>query len=260
MDNSISKALIMVASVLLAIIVIGFVTYTFGQMGIWATVQDDEVLTQQTNEFNREYEAYGKDLMYGVDVISCLNKAKSNNDKIADKRKINGERYDANYLVDVLFKINSGLTETVRVYHMNANGGQVDYEGKNNDKPNENKVKEMNQIFKISAKYSSKIQGGANEINFTQSLNTYVDGTTKIKDGTYSLVRDSETVEALLTCSDEVKQTVKNKSQNSSDIDSWTKAEWETALYDMKTRKFKCTNIEYSDKTARVNKIEFIEM
>ncbi len=259
MDESVSKALIMVASVLLAMIVVGFITFSFGQMGIWATVQDDEVLTQQTTEFNREYEAYGKDLMYGVDVISCLNKALSNNDKIEDERMINGERYDANYLVDVLFTINSGLTETVRVYHMNANGSQEDYSGEGTDKPQKD-LKEMKNIFTISAKYSSKIQGGTNKIDFAKNLNTYVDRTTKVNDDTYSLVQNSEIVEALLTCSDEVKQTVKNKSPNSSDIDSWTKAEWETALYDMKTRKFKCTNIEYSAETGRVNKIEFVEM
>ena len=92
MDESVSKALIMVASVLHAMIVVGFITFSFGQMGIWATVQDDEVLTQQTTDFNREYEAYDKNLMYGVDVISCLNKALSNNDKIEDERMINGER------------------------------------------------------------------------------------------------------------------------------------------------------------------------
>lgn len=179
MDNSISKALIMIASVLLAIIVIGFVTYTFGQMGIWATVQDDEVLTQQTNQFNREYEAYGKDLMYGVDVISCLNKAKSSNDKIDDARKINGERYDKNYLVEVSFEINSGLKETVRVYHMNANGSQEDYGG-NTDKPKDDKVESMDQIFSISPEYRDKIQGGNRKINFSKKLNTYSDGTTQI--------------------------------------------------------------------------------
>lgn len=180
MDNSVSKALIMVASVLLAMIVIGFITYSFGQMGIWATVQDDEVLTQQTSEFNREYEAYGKDLMYGVDVISCLNKAKSSNDKIEDKRMINGDRYDASYLVNVVFKINSGLKENVRVYHMNENGGQEDYQGGTNDKPRDDKVKPMNQIFTISEKYQNKIQGGNRKIDFTKKLNTYLDGTTKI--------------------------------------------------------------------------------
>ncbi len=78
--------------------------------------------------------------------------------------------------------------------------------------------------------------------------------------GTYKLVENRDIVEALLTCSNEVKQTVKNKNQNSSDIDSWTKAEWETALYDMKTRKFKCTKMEYSAETGRVNYIEFKEM
>ena len=107
MDSSLSKALIMIASVLLAIIVIGFMTFTFRRTGDWATTQDDEMLTKQAAEFNQQFEAYDKDLMYGVDVISCLNKAKSNNDQIIDERKINGDKYDDSYQVIVAVQLKS---------------------------------------------------------------------------------------------------------------------------------------------------------
>ena len=39
----------------------------------------------------------------------------------------------------------------------------------------------------------------------------------------------------------------------------WTKAVYKSALYDLKTRKFKCTNLTYSD-SGRVNYIEFEEI
>ena len=258
MDTSIAKALIMVAGVLLAMIVVAFMVHSFHTMGDWATTQDQELLTQQVQEFNREYEAYDKDLMYGVDVISCLNKAKSNNDKIEDERMINGEKQDASYQVEVVFRLKKALTESVQVYHMNHQGKQIEYLG--SDKPNANKTSAMNTIFSLSNEYKTKIQGGSNRINFSNKLAPFPEGSTQISSGSYSLIENKAVVEALLTCSNEVKQTRKNKESHSSDVDSWTMAEWRTALYDLKTRKFTCKNIEYNATTGRINKIELEEM
>lgn len=117
MDTSISKALIMVASVLLAMIVIAFMTFTFNRTGTWATTQDQEKLTEQIQKFNKEYEAYDKDLMYGVDVISCLNKVLANNDKITSEKVINGEKYDISYAVDAEVAITSDMQESIIVMY-----------------------------------------------------------------------------------------------------------------------------------------------
>ena len=117
MDTSISKALIMVASVLLAMIVIAFMTFTFNRTGTWATTQDQEKLTEQIQKFNKEYEAYDKDLMYGVDVISCLNKVLANNDKITNEKVINGEKYDVSYAVNAEVEITSDMQESIIVMY-----------------------------------------------------------------------------------------------------------------------------------------------
>ena len=61
------------------------VTYLFvafiSKVSIWPEAQDELKVTEQTAAFNKEYEVYQKSAMYGVNVISCLNKAKSNNEK-----------------------------------------------------------------------------------------------------------------------------------------------------------------------------------
>ena len=67
MDTSLSKALIIVAGVLLAMLVVAFITFSFQRMGTWATANDQELLAEQKEKFNKEYEAYDKNLMYGVD-------------------------------------------------------------------------------------------------------------------------------------------------------------------------------------------------
>lgn len=263
MDNSISKALIMVASVLLAMIVIAFLTFTMRRTGDWATTQDDKILAEQKDKFNKEYEAFDKDLMYGVDVISCLNKAKSNNKQIAEKGYVTGEKHDTSYHVNVKFTLNSALTENITVYHMSetGNGKEILYEGID-DKPNSNKVNNLEDVFSVSASYASKIPYGTNKITFSNKLGTYKNGTTKIDEGDYNLVGSkSALVDALLTCSDTLKQTVKNKNkETSSATDGWTKAVWETALYDMKTRKFTCEEIKYNATTGRVNYLHFSEI
>ena len=127
MDTSLSKALIIVAGVLLAMIVIAFMTYTFRQIGSWSSTSQDEVLVEQMQKFNKEYEAYDKDLMYGVDVISCLNKAKSNNDKINNKF---GESIDASYEVKVTVYLlgennKVELSESLEVSHLSNDGIEI---------------------------------------------------------------------------------------------------------------------------------------
>lgn len=117
-----TKALIMAGSVLLAILVISLLVFTFNRMGEWRETQDQELLIAQTDKFNNEFQAYDKDLMYGVDLISCLNKAKSINDQVEQNEKINGNTYDEKYKINIQFTLNSPLTENVRVYHMEASG------------------------------------------------------------------------------------------------------------------------------------------
>lgn len=250
MESSISRALIMVAGVLLAMLVIAFITLSFRRMGTWVEEADQEVLIEQVQKFNKEYEVYDKDLMYGVDVISCLNKAKSNNDKIDGKY---AEQIDSSYEIKVKVKLKKTLNESIRVYHMNNSGKQEEYVGTQG--PNENK--KLNEIFNVSTKYSS---AGISNINFGSKLKN-ISELTKVVNGDYILAHNNSSTEilALLECSDEVKQTVKNTSSNSSNPNSWTIAEWETPLFDLKTRKFTCTNIGYDAKTGRVNQIDFEE-
>ena len=128
MDNSIAKALIIVASVLVAMIVASFMVFSFRRIGTWASSADSEVMIEQTDKFNKEFEVYDKDLMYGVDVISCLNKALSNNEKISNTTIVNGENVDAIYEVKVKVTLKTGtsntLYESMEVYHIKYTGGK----------------------------------------------------------------------------------------------------------------------------------------
>lgn len=266
MDNSISKALIMVASVLLAMLVIAFIVHSFMQVGNWATTQDDELLTEQKDKFNKEYEVYDKKLMYGVDVISCLNKALSNNDRINKRKVVNGETYDEDYAVKCSVKINTKLQESITVYYT-ENGATREKEG--GDWDSGYKLNEMTKKFTFLG------VSGASQFNDNTELKSQFKSS-DMGPGIYVLTYDwnkdpnsnEGKLRAKLEVSNDLIETIKNTgnlecksidSEGKLDGKVWTKAVYKSALYDLKTRKFKCTNLTYSD-SGRVNYIEFEEI
>ena len=92
MENAV-KALEMAAGVLLGVILMAAVAYFFTQISSWPEREDEVVSSEQLAKFNQEYEVYNKSKMYGVDVLSCLNKVISNNtskeiSKPEEKKKI----------------------------------------------------------------------------------------------------------------------------------------------------------------------------
>lgn len=122
----------------------------------------------------------------------------------------------------------------------------------------------LSDIFDISQEYQNDIQAGKEKINFnTTHIVSCSNGSTKVGKGNgkaiYSLFDDEEIINALLTHANELKQTVKNKEPNKSDIDGWTMAEWETALYDMKKRKYTCDSVQFNATTGRINCMKFSE-
>ena len=260
MDTSLSKALIMVAGVLLAMIVIAFMTHSFNQMGDWATTKDSELLIEQNQEFNKEYEVYDKDLMYGVDVISCLNKALSNNKKITDKKVVNGEQYDSSYEVQVrvILKDNK-LSESLQVYYLPQNvtsfSNKNEFSYTNGSGVTTVSLEKAGFEFINNSKYID-----ISEFDKTDNLITHTDYKVDLTSNELLLTKDStnsDDIIKLLSASNAISEIVKNS--DSKTHKDWTKAEFRSALYDLKTRKFKCTNLTYSE-SGRVNCIEFKEI
>ena len=252
MDSTISKALVIAGSILLAMIVVAFVVHSFTQIGSWATTSDQEVLTKQLQEFNKEYEAYDKSLMYGVDVISCLNKVKSNNDKIIKKEVVNGETYDASYEIKVKMTLKSELEESIKVYHMRNN---KEYGYENNTGPNGVKIE------KVGFSFFSKDYKNMTKFKENDELKTTNNKVCNLKE--FLLTKDStdnDEIIQLLSVSSTISEIKKNDNKDdASQENSWTKVEFRSALYDLKTKKFKCQKIDYRE-NGRINYIEFKEI
>ena len=80
MENA-SKALLIAAGILIAIIIIAIFINMYGKISSIQETQDEKTKMEQLAEFNAEYESYNKTLMYGTDVVTLVNKANENNRK-----------------------------------------------------------------------------------------------------------------------------------------------------------------------------------
>ena len=269
MDNA-QKALEMAAGVLLAVMIMSLIAYFFTNISAWPEEEDQMETAEQLSKFNLEYEIYDKKAMYGVDVISCLNKAQSNNEKYAEGGSfLIGDKYGKDYLIDVHVKINSYLKESIEIYRYDpASKKEELYKGID---PKIDPITIGSVGLKIvenaytSFKKDTKLEPSEVELSEVELSGGDYMGPEGEYNGYYGLLRADNTytttskLKTLLNfSSSNMKQSVRNTDVK--DKGDWTNIIWYTALYDLKTRKFKCEDIKYSDKTGRVNYIQFAEI
>lgn len=80
MENA-SKALLIAGGILFALITLALVTYMATSITRMTEAQDEKAAAEELVAFNKQYEAYHKSVMYGVDIISVYNKAEDSNGK-----------------------------------------------------------------------------------------------------------------------------------------------------------------------------------
>ena len=282
--ESANKAMMMAGGMLFAIMVMSLVAFVFSRLTTIPTEEDSKILIQQATAFNNEYTAYDKRIMYGVDIISVLNKAKSNNDKYVLEKFVTGGGYNTDFIIDIEVRLKNTLEESMVVSYIEQTATGVverDYIGKG---PFEREG--LTSFFKASdkfkapdASYQNLIYGSIKWSNLNFINKTYP---TKVLACTYHLLGNDtdiskpqpgaykndqleatdNTLKKLLEYSTEMSQTIKNRNDNIFLPYGWTEATWYPATYDLKTRKFKCLGDQtvYSEKTGRIIKMVFEEI
>jgi len=282
-----NKAIIMAFGMLVAVMILGTIAYVFTRLKALPT-QDDEIDTvEQRRLFNQEYEVYDKKIMYGVDVISVLNKAQSNNEKYIEGNFLSGNLYNTDYIINIVVNFTKPLDETIEVTYLQntvggvseiqyATGGPAGVVAKN--------------VFKApKSDYQSLIYGSQNYWNSlrleAKTINTTVArGATKTSPKTYQLLSGStiskpdsdgkthytnamiegdSVLKQLLTQSATMSQSIRNTGNNKYNMgEGWNRATWYPAIYSLKTKKFKCEGekVTYSPKTGRIVYMEFTEL
>lgn len=96
MENA-TKALLIAAGVLIAIMVISALVLMFDRISEVSQTEQDALVAQQLTEFNREYEAFNRRDLWGGQIISVMNKMLDNNSKYLTLD-------EDNYMMDISVK------------------------------------------------------------------------------------------------------------------------------------------------------------
>ena len=84
MENA-SKALTIAGGMMIAIAVVGLLIFGFQKLRSYQNTQDESVKTQQVAEFNKQLEAYNKQVVPGYQMLSLANYVKDLNDRSKDE-------------------------------------------------------------------------------------------------------------------------------------------------------------------------------
>lgn len=288
MDNA-TKALYMVGSLFVALMVISLMVYAFNNLGGVQNERDKIQTQEEITKFNTEYEAFNKKIMYGVDVISCINKAISNNEKFVDGGNWSRGGVAGNEaLVQIEVKLdNNTLKESIEIYHFNSKGKEVKYMGSGIDAlPARIKNLKWSDVLNLSKDARPSVTSLSDElvrekmnqdipysigVGSYQLLEESSSGVKKkfASSGLYELVAHSADMEILIFNDKDYKNASHSYPSSSSNYanldvvsapDGWTYIKWTTCFADFKKRKFKCDGVEYNTSTGLIDHITFSEI
>ena len=130
MENA-SYALQIAAGTMIAVLVIALIVYVFTALSGYQEEQDLIAERESITEFNESFEVYDKSIMYGTDVLSCLNKAEDNNQKYVysiyygqDSSEVIYEARE-DYIINVSVYIEDDLAESISVTGQDEKGNSV---------------------------------------------------------------------------------------------------------------------------------------
>lgn len=83
MENA-TKALEMAGSVLIGVLILGCLVFAYTRMKELKNVEHKSEVTEQASDFNKDYEAYNRNNLYGSDLFSLANKIEDYNKQEAD--------------------------------------------------------------------------------------------------------------------------------------------------------------------------------
>lgn len=116
MENA-TKALSIAANILLAVMILTVIMFMYNKIRVHPIEQEQAALIKQAEEFNKQFEVYDKRIMYGVDVLSAVNKAISNNEKYVTGKWLSGALSPTEHAIDIQVVLKDPLEENVEVYY-----------------------------------------------------------------------------------------------------------------------------------------------
>lgn len=278
MDTNAALAMKIAGGMLIAVIIVSALVYFFGQLTPLQQQMVDIKATEQTTDFNKEYEVYNRQLMYGVDVLSALNKAYSNNQKYIEQYGYNQMLAD-DYLIDIEITFKNDIESLLEIYRLEdkVGGGKKEesignsFSDETNNPTNQCRSIDKNGNPVYLDDYKDKIFDALNvRANIEEAEKNGLWNSKNYKIGLnfhdkYNLIVNNETtkyakkeLKDIIDGSKNFKITVKNN--DSDTLGVWTKAVYTTSAYSFKSKKFICSGVEYSPKSGRIISMSFEEI
>ena len=250
MENA-AKGLMIAGSVLIAVIIIGMMFYFFNHLKEVPKEQEAQRQQEQTAKFNAEYESYDKQLMYGQDVVTLINKAIDNDRKYATNLYTGTiEKEDNFYFIDVQVTVTTPVKAYATQYYEIPEG--IDGTDKYVD-------------YTIYPQNDQSIQISG-YVNGKGNLQSYQLGTIFAKNQTFNVIADngnSVTVNSKVEDFFKGFETVRIQLFSptiAKPIDKFNYTIVDSGFTDFKRMFFKCTGIQYDTTTGRVKQLTFVEV
>jgi len=116
MENA-AKGLVIAGGMLLAIMILTLLVYALTTTSRIEIARAEAERTEELTRFNMEFEAYNKKLIYGIDIISLINKAMENNEKM------NALPADSRHYINVVFTTNQTFKNEIYIVKKNKETG-----------------------------------------------------------------------------------------------------------------------------------------
>ena len=270
MENS-TKALYIVASTIIAVLILSLVVLTFKRISESQTVREKIYDEKNLAAFNAEFEAFNKRLMYGADVISCINKVTSNN-------KIARDNNDPDLYIDVWVHLDTDVSEEFKIYKVvkgkNKTIDTSDEDDKNNIKAvfATHNAEGVRGLFKANSNINTTVTSGTALGGLFTNLTTWNDTVNKkvlaknsndksnkkyyyyLLDNGKIPANESDINTNPLGC---LVNTKEEYTWNFSEGGNSYCVKWTTAFKDFRKMAFSCTKMEFDENTGRVNKMIF---
>lgn len=243
MENA-TKALMIAGGLLFSIIVLGLFMLMFTKLREYPIEMEQQKRVEELAMFNREYEAYQQEKLYGTELISVINKVISNNSKYSNNDKV--------YDINIKFTLKNGINKgKYVVYYPSLTQNQ-------NLRPGQSPILtsdtiELGTLFMANREYS---------------LIDYSDINDRINDVFdifYKENHDKEGEKIYYTYDERNKNWLKNIPLDGHADNMKRNPEFYYYVYmsgfvNFKRSHFKCTGIRYNIDTGRVDELKFEEI
>ena len=235
MENA-SKALIIAASVLIAMLIIGAAVYMFNVMSSIQAEEEASSQTQIITEFNQKFDVYNRKILYGSDILSLANMIDDYNVRETVESKMYQE-------MQIHVTVKKQLTSsTDKKYSISA--GTYTAQQLRDKLIAEGKNSVTDKINEIEETYSQKGRMSIQNLNNLQlKSNSYITGT-----GTY---QDA--------FQEEIAKDIYRNLHVEEDIQAYV--DLSSILKDFRTKIFSCTLVRYDEQNqnGRIVEMNFEE-